>query len=258
MRAAGSAVELKIGSSLSNGSPGKYIWVTSRWTNAVPKTEKWMWAGRHALLWLRQGYAPGRMGDEPITSVVVRQRAARPEEVRVQRSIVRVSHVMVAAGCIRLPDLHQSPSEGPAAFVHHASCDNNPLPERLAVPNRASREIALRFRHRVVPEHRSRELGDRLIQQHQASRLRPEVRRLVGLVRLVRMGPPVTRIELPYQAHSATSSDAPMPSARFAAPKARLAAGMPAYTATCSRTSAISAWLAPVLRAALTCISSSS
>jgi hypothetical protein len=25
----------------------------------VPNSEKWMWAGRQALQWLRQGYGPG-------------------------------------------------------------------------------------------------------------------------------------------------------------------------------------------------------
>jgi len=32
-----SGIELKIGSSGNSGSPGKYIWVTSRWVNARPK-----------------------------------------------------------------------------------------------------------------------------------------------------------------------------------------------------------------------------
>ena len=60
-RAAGSRTELKIGSWAKSGSPGKYIWVTSRWVNARPNSEKWMCAGRQALGWLRHGYAPGLM-----------------------------------------------------------------------------------------------------------------------------------------------------------------------------------------------------
>ena len=43
----------------NSGSPGKYIWVTSRSVNARPKTEKWMCDGRHAFSWLPHGYAPG-------------------------------------------------------------------------------------------------------------------------------------------------------------------------------------------------------
>ena len=44
-----SGTELKIGSSGSSGSPGKYIWVTSRWVNARPNSEKSMGHGRQAL-----------------------------------------------------------------------------------------------------------------------------------------------------------------------------------------------------------------
>ena len=44
-----------MGSWARRGSPGKYIWVTRRWVNERPSTEKWMWAGRQALWWLRQG-----------------------------------------------------------------------------------------------------------------------------------------------------------------------------------------------------------
>ena len=44
-----------IGSYGNSGSLGKYICVTSRWVNAVPKIEKWMWAGRQALTCWRHG-----------------------------------------------------------------------------------------------------------------------------------------------------------------------------------------------------------
>ena len=54
-RAGGSRTELKIGSWPNSGSPGKYIWVTSRCVNARPNSEKWMCAGRHAFGWLPHG-----------------------------------------------------------------------------------------------------------------------------------------------------------------------------------------------------------
>ena len=44
-----------MGSWPKSGSPGKYIWVTSRWTNARPNSEKWMCAGRQALWWFFHG-----------------------------------------------------------------------------------------------------------------------------------------------------------------------------------------------------------
>jgi len=48
-RAARSGTDKKTGSSSSSGSPGKYICVISRAAKPVPKNEKWMWFGRHAL-----------------------------------------------------------------------------------------------------------------------------------------------------------------------------------------------------------------
>ena len=48
-------IDWKIGSSANSGSPGKYICVISRWVNALPKSEKWMCAGRHALRWFLHG-----------------------------------------------------------------------------------------------------------------------------------------------------------------------------------------------------------
>src|SRR5262249_29610883 len=54
-RARSSRMLVYIGSKSSSGSPGKYICVTRRVTNAGPNSEKWMCAGRHALGWLRHG-----------------------------------------------------------------------------------------------------------------------------------------------------------------------------------------------------------
>ena len=54
-RARSSRTELKIGSNGKSGSPGKYIWVTSRSVNARPKSEKWMCFGRHAFGWFPHG-----------------------------------------------------------------------------------------------------------------------------------------------------------------------------------------------------------
>ena len=50
-----------MGSRASSGSPGKYIWVMSRVRKQRPKTEKCTCAGRQALSWFPQGYAPGRI-----------------------------------------------------------------------------------------------------------------------------------------------------------------------------------------------------
>ncbi|AKE89723.1 hypothetical protein AAT18_11325 [Rhodococcus aetherivorans] len=44
-----------------SGSPSKYIWVIKRCAQPVPWIEKWMWAGRQALVLLAHGYGPGLM-----------------------------------------------------------------------------------------------------------------------------------------------------------------------------------------------------
>src|ERR1700737_2049732 len=44
-RPAWSGIDCRTGSRGINGSPGKYIWVTSRLRNWLPKSEKWMCAG---------------------------------------------------------------------------------------------------------------------------------------------------------------------------------------------------------------------
>ena len=51
----GQRIDAKIGSNGKRGSSGKYICVMSRSEKARPKTEKWMWAGRHAFGWFPQG-----------------------------------------------------------------------------------------------------------------------------------------------------------------------------------------------------------
>ena len=76
-RARSSAVQLKIGSAPSSGSPGKYIWVTRRVAKAGPKTEKWMCAGRQALCVVPPGIGAGPDGDEAIAALVVGQERGR-------------------------------------------------------------------------------------------------------------------------------------------------------------------------------------
>src|SRR5688572_3403138 len=55
LRPSPSGTLLYTGSSASSGSPGKYICVMRRCTGALPRSEKWMCAGRHANGWLSQG-----------------------------------------------------------------------------------------------------------------------------------------------------------------------------------------------------------
>ncbi len=132
-RAFASRIELKIGSNGNSGSPGKYICVTSRSVNARPKSEKWMWFGRQALGWFFHGYAPGLTVDEPVPAVVVGQAAPGAGEVRVERRVVGVDLVPVAAGGVGLPDLDQLPAQRLAVAPEDAAADDDPL-ARAAAP----------------------------------------------------------------------------------------------------------------------------
>ena len=124
---------LKDGIVASSGSPGKYIWVTSRVEKARRRTRK-NECGRDATR--SRGSATGRRPGvivtkryRPSTSVSTRPAAG---EVRIERRVVLVVLVRVAAGGIRLPDFDQRVAHGAAVFVHHAPLDDDPLAERLA------------------------------------------------------------------------------------------------------------------------------
>src|SRR5262249_24553789 len=69
--------------------------------------------------------------DEAVAAVVAGEAAAGAREVRVERRRVPVDLVVVAAGCIRLPDLDQRAADRPALVVEHAAGDNDPLAERV-------------------------------------------------------------------------------------------------------------------------------
>ena len=63
-----------------SGSPGKYIWVTSRCGNASPNSEKWMCAGRQALRWLLPRVGAGLDRHEPVATLA--SVSARPTPVK--------------------------------------------------------------------------------------------------------------------------------------------------------------------------------
>src|SRR5215831_531934 len=72
-------------------------------------------------------------GDERVSAVVVRERAAATAEVRVERRAVLVDDVAVATGRVRLPDLDELAPERPTVRVEDATADDDPLSERLAL-----------------------------------------------------------------------------------------------------------------------------
>src|SRR5438128_12462780 len=70
--------------------------------------------------------------DEAIPAVVVGEAATGAGEVRVEWRRVLVILVEVAAGGVRLPDLHDRVPQRSSVAVEHAAGDDDPLADRLA------------------------------------------------------------------------------------------------------------------------------
>ena len=125
--------------------------------NARPNSEKWMWFGRQAFGWFPQGYAPGfTVMNRYRPSSSVRQRPA-PEKFGIERRVVLIDVVRVAARGVRLPDLHQLPAQRLAVRVEHPSTDDDPLPERLT--RVLPREVGVERADRRLPVRRPRQLA---------------------------------------------------------------------------------------------------
>src|SRR5258706_11427373 len=76
-----------------------------------------------------------------VMSVFVGKRAATAGEIRVERSVVLIVDVPVAAGGIALPDFNQRMRDRPAVFVEHAPAHDDPFTERR--PRMLAREVVL-------------------------------------------------------------------------------------------------------------------
>ena len=77
------------------------------------------------------GIRAGKDRREAVRVVVVRETAARAGEVRIERRVVRVDRMPVAACRVRLPDSTSWPRRG-SVGAEHATRDDDPLAERLA------------------------------------------------------------------------------------------------------------------------------
>src|SRR4051812_18215901 len=76
------------------------------------------------------GVSAGLDGDKTITSFTIGEDASTAGEIRVQRRIVIVLVVAIAAGGIGLPDLDQRFAHRPAVFFEHAAADDDALTYR--------------------------------------------------------------------------------------------------------------------------------
>ena len=90
---------------------------------------------------VRPRIAAGLHRHEPVSPLRVGEAAPGAVEVRVERRIVAVGVVAVAAGRVRLPDLDQRVAYGPSVILEHAPADDDPLTLRPAVV--AARQIVV-------------------------------------------------------------------------------------------------------------------
>src|SRR5437667_431913 len=127
LRPASSGTLLYTGSSARSGSPGKYICVTRRWIGALPMSEKWMCAGRHANGWFAVLVADESRGHEG---------AGHVEEPRrhFEQLLLRCTQVRAA---VILPEVGRIDRIGAGHVVHRA----------ISIRVRARRSLPARSSH---------------------------------------------------------------------------------------------------------------
>src|SRR6185295_8021180 len=122
----------------------------------------------------------GPDGDETIAALGVGNRAAGAREIRIERRVVLVGAMRVAAGGVRLPDLDQGVGHGAAVLVEHAAGDDDALADRIALV--LARQIAVRWLDVAMAENRPGDLRECLRRQNQRLSRAALLRRAVGRI----------------------------------------------------------------------------
>ena len=135
----------------------------------------------------------GLNGEKAILALFICEAASGSGEIRIQRRVVLIYLMMVAPGRIGLPDLDERVWHGALVFVQHPADDNQPFTHCLAPGAGVAREIVVARLHRIVPEERTRDLGEGLFHRHQPLQRRALHRRLIAFVKIGRMGFPIAR-----------------------------------------------------------------
>ncbi len=99
------------------------------------------------------GVSAGFDGDEAVAPLAVGQAAAGTVEVGVERSVMAIDVVAVAARSVRLPDLDEAVADGPSVLIEQSPADDDPLPGGSAAVLR--REVVVVLPDRATPEHRA-------------------------------------------------------------------------------------------------------
>src|SRR5918994_3077151 len=90
----------------------------------------------------------GPDGDEAVASLGIGNGAPRAREVRIERRVVLIGLVRIAAGRIRLPDLDQRVPHRLAVLIEYPAADYDALADRRALV--LAREIVVGRLHVVA------------------------------------------------------------------------------------------------------------
>src|SRR5471030_3000587 len=127
----------------------------------------------------------GLDGDELVLAVVVGAGAATAGEVGIERRVVLVPGMMVAASRVALPDLEHRPRDRFAVFVEHAAMNYDALAQRLA--DALPGEVVLQRVQPLAAERRAGDLRQALRQHDRGLLRRARHRRLVSRRQIGRM-----------------------------------------------------------------------
>src|SRR5262245_50408567 len=124
--------------------------------------------------------------DELVIALCVRDTAAGAREVGIERRVMLINDVTIAAGGIALPDLDKGIGYRPPTLVKHAALDDDALAQGLA--GVLLGEICLLRRHIGVAIDRPRDLRQRLRDDDQRSVRRTRARAHVVRGKIGRVG----------------------------------------------------------------------
>ena len=133
-------------------------------------------------------------GVEPVAALGIGDAAPAAEEIRVDRRVVGVVLMNVAARGIGLPQLDQQVRDWPSVLVQDPPGDHDPLAKWGAVLGRIPGHIVVQRVDAVMPEDRARQLRQTLCQRHQRLGRSAQHGRLVVGVHQGRMARPVARV----------------------------------------------------------------
>src|SRR6266550_7498107 len=102
-----------------------------------------------------------------IFAVLIRHAPSRTGEIGIERRVVLIDRMMIAAGGVGLPDFDDGVRHRPFVLIEHPTDDDNALAHRLLTSFGVVREIVLSRFQLDVAEQRSGDLRQSLLDRHE-------------------------------------------------------------------------------------------